>query len=89
MIALIVAQVPEGLFPTVTVVLTSAAKKMTSKNCLVKNLEAVKTLGLTSIIITDKTGTLTQNHMIVSHIWCNNSIIDSDNTNADGIWLTY
>ena len=78
-IALIVAQIPEGLFPTLTVVLSLAAKRMTSKNCLIKNLETVETIGLTSIIITDKTGVITQNRMIVSHIWANNSIIDSDN----------
>ena len=78
MIALVVAQIPEGLYPTLTVALSLAAKRMTTKNCLVKNLETVETLGLTSIIITDKTGVITQNRMIVSHIWANNSIIDSD-----------
>lgn len=79
LISLIVAQVPEGLLPTVTVVLTLTAKRMASKNCLVKNLQAVETLGSTSTICTDKTGTLTQNKMTVAHIWCNNTIIDADN----------
>ncbi|XP_054166043.1 sodium/potassium-transporting ATPase subunit alpha-3-like [Oppia nitens] len=79
LIALFVAQIPEGLFPTLTVVLSLAAKRMTAKNCLVKNYETIETLGLTSIIITNKTGTLTQNRMVVSHIWANNSIIDSEN----------
>lgn len=78
-ISLIVAQVPEGLLPTVTVCLTLTAKRMASKNCLVKNLQAVETLGSTSTICTDKTGTLTQNRMTVSHVWCNNMIIDADN----------
>lgn len=78
MIALVVAQIPEALYPTLTLVLTLAAKRMTIKNCLVKNLKTVETLGLTSMIITDKTGVITQNQMIVSHIWANNSIIDSD-----------
>ena len=77
-IALVVAQIPEGLYPTLTVVLSLAAKRMTTKNCLVKNLETVETLGLTSMIMTDKTGVITQNRMIVSHIWANNSIVDSD-----------
>jgi len=79
LISLIVAQVPEGLLPTVTVVMTLTAKRMASKNCLVKNLQAVETLGSTSTICTDKTGTLTQNKMTVSHVWANKTIIDADN----------
>ncbi|KAI2799086.1 Sodium/potassium-transporting ATPase subunit alpha-3 [Blomia tropicalis] len=78
-ISLIVAQVPEGLLPTMTVVLTLTAQRMANKNCLVKNLEAVETLGSTSTICTDKTGTLTQNKMTVSHLWCNQTILEADN----------
>ncbi|XP_065321869.1 sodium/potassium-transporting ATPase subunit alpha-like [Gordionus sp. m RMFG-2023] len=73
-IGIIVANVPEGLLPTITVCLTLTAQRMALKNCLVKNLEAVETLGSTSTICSDKTGTLTQNKMTVSHVWLDRQV---------------
>ncbi|XP_026672403.1 sodium/potassium-transporting ATPase subunit alpha-like [Ceratina calcarata] len=69
LIGIIVANVPEGLVATMTVSLTVTAKRMASKNCLVKHLEAIETLGCTAVICSDKTGTLTQNKMTVRHMW--------------------
>ncbi len=67
-ISIIVANVPEGLLVTVTVCLTLTAKRMAKKQVLVKNLEGVETLGSTSCICSDKTGTLTQNIMTVVQV---------------------
>ena len=67
-IGIIVANVPEGLLPTVTLALSLASKRMASRNALIKNLESVETLGSTTVICTDKTGTLTQNRMAVNSL---------------------
>lgn len=67
--------VPEGLPITITVSLSIAAQKLSKLKVLVKNLESVETLGSTSCICSDKTGTLTQNVMTVEHLWINNKII--------------
>lgn len=67
-IGIIVANVPEGLLPTVTLALSLASRRMASQNALIKQLESVETLGSTTVICTDKTGTLTQNRMAVNSL---------------------
>ena len=66
---MVVAFVPEGLLPTVTLSLAMGVQRMARRHALIKRLSAVETLGCTSVICTDKTGTLTQNEMTVRHIW--------------------
>lgn len=68
-LGMVVAFIPEGLLPTVTLSLAMAVQRMSRRNALVKKLDSVEALGSTSVICTDKTGTLTQNEMTVNHLW--------------------
>ncbi len=68
-IGLLVANVPEGLLPTITLALAVGVREMARRGALVKRLSAVETLGSTSVICTDKTGTLTENRMRVTTVW--------------------
>ena len=72
-VGIIVANVPEGLLPTVTLSLAMGVQRMADRNALVKKLSAVETLGSTTVICTDKTGTLTQNEMTVREAYATRS----------------
>ena len=68
-IGMITANVPEGLLPTLTLALAAGVRTLAARNALAKRLSAVETLGSTTVICTDKTGTLTQNEMTVRELW--------------------
>ena len=88
-IGIIVANVPEGLLATITITLSVAARKLGAKKVLVKNLESVETLGSTSCICSDKTGTLTQNVMTVEHLWYNLKVVRGENKEKRGDNFSY
>lgn len=75
-VGVIVALVPEGLLPTVTLSLALATQRMAERKAIVRRLSSVETLGETTIICTDKTGTLTANEMTVRRIWLDGRELD-------------
>ncbi|KAF2433374.1 hypothetical protein EJ08DRAFT_584098, partial [Tothia fuscella] len=83
-IGVFIAWVPEGLPATITLLLTIAAKRLAKENVLVKDLQAVETLGAITMLATDKTGTLTQSQMTVTNIWtCGKLLYASNNFSSE------
>ncbi|MFM0511682.1 cation-translocating P-type ATPase [Paraburkholderia sp. RL17-373-BIF-A] len=76
-IGIIVAMVPEGLLPTLTLALVLATQRMAKRKVLIRYLPSVEALGSTTVICTDKTGTLTQNHMVVTQLFLGATVIST------------
>jgi calcium-translocating P-type ATPase len=87
-IGLLVANVPEGLLPTITLALAVGVRALAKEGALVKRLSAVETLGSTTVICTDKTGTLTENRMRVSEIWTADVAGGLDEFSAGAVTVT-
>ena len=83
-IGILVANVPEGLLACITISLAITARRLSQKQVLVKNLEAVETLGSTSCICSDKTGTLTQNKMTVENLWYDGNVVRAHSKEIKG-----
>ncbi|MBS0371641.1 MAG: cation-transporting P-type ATPase [Proteobacteria bacterium] len=77
-LGIIIALVPEGLLPTLTLSLVLAAQRLARRKVLIRHLPSVETLGSVTVICTDKTGTLTENRMRVEHLYLGGQIVPLD-----------
>jgi len=88
-IGIIVAMVPEGLLPTLTLALVLASQRMAKRNVLIRHLSSVETLGSTTVICTDKTGTLTQNRMIARELLVGMQRVSADAAKPGGVLVDH
>lgn len=86
-VGLIAGNVPEGLLPVITLALAIGVRDLAGKGAVVKRLSAAETLGSTDVICTDKTGTLTENHMRANAVWTSAGTLDvtCDSTPANPV----
>ncbi|MGW3409974.1 cation-translocating P-type ATPase [Streptomyces sp. NPDC000888] len=82
-IGLLVANVPEGLLPTITLALAVGVRDLAKRGAVVKRLSAVESLGSTTVICTDKTGTLTENRMKITRLWTLTATVEPDTATPD------